>query len=204
VFYLAVATTGGEYVWSTIRNVLIRVPRRTDYLLARTGFLVLIGSIIVVGLAIIGAGLPIIFGSSAPLTLTRRPDTLTMVAAVACAEIAVFLYVSLGIFLATLLRDRATPLVVGMLVLVLQSILSPLSIWSQNDALVWVPRIFPSNAVGTLFLAVEREAGFIATDTVLPPFLSGPWQVAATIAIGWIIGLAMASAAVLARSDITE
>src|SRR5450830_1311636 len=47
MLYLAVATTGGEYAWATIRNVLLNVTRRTDYLVGRIAFLAGLGFLLV-------------------------------------------------------------------------------------------------------------------------------------------------------------
>jgi hypothetical protein len=69
--------------------------------------------------------------------------------------VGVVFYATLGVFLATLFRDRAAPLLVAAAIILAQVILSSLPLWSGNDLLQWVPRVLPGNALG----ALSRDSG---------------------------------------------
>lgn len=83
-----------------------------------------------------------------------------------------------------------------------QSIVSTLPFWDQNDVLQWVPRLFPSNALGSLFARSEESVG-ILTPSGAPTYLQAPWPVAAGITIAWVVVFSVAAVVALRRADIT-
>jgi len=120
------------------------------------------------------------------------------------AFVGVVFYATLGVFLATLFRDRAAPLLVAAAIILAQTILSSLPLWSGSELLQWVPRLFPGNAMGALLIATEREVGLIAPEAVLPGYLNGPWPFSLAVCLVWICALVMGSILLLGRSDVTD
>jgi hypothetical protein len=198
VYYIGAATTGGDFVWATIRTALLAGRGRISVVAARLGFIVVLGWILFAMELLLGLLLPIAFstGKGPPVRLTG------VLLAVAAGALGVALYGSAGVCAALLLRDRAAPLLAGAAAVVAQSITSSLPFWHGNEVLEWVPRLFPSNALGALFLRSEQSVGIVPKSDVVT-YLQIPWPVAGVIVSVWIAVFAAVAAVALYRAEIT-
>lgn len=202
--YVSCMTVGSEYAWGTIRNVLILRPDRTRYLLAKGAFQCIVAVALVTSLVIVGTVLPLameVFNSP------RNAGSFALGPVLVAASgiyIGVLLYSSVGLFLATLLRHAAAPLVIVAVYVVAETLVSPLAIWQTNDILRWLPRILPGNSLGGVLVSIQRDAGMVGPGAQLPDYLSGPWEVSLVAAIVWIVVFCVLTHRVLTRSDITE
>jgi hypothetical protein len=198
VYYLGAATTGGDFVWATIRTALLAGRGRISFVAARLAFIVVLGWILLAVELLLGVLLPVLLATG-----TGRPVRVTgVLLAIAAGGLGVGLYGSAGVCVALLLRDRAAPLLAGAAAVVGQSIGSSLPFWQGNEVLAWVPRLFPSNALGALFLRSEQSVGILPKSDVVT-YLQIPWPVAVLIVIAWIAVFTAVAVVALYRADIT-
>jgi ABC-type transport system involved in multi-copper enzyme maturation permease subunit len=204
VLYLAAMTTGNEYAWGTIRNVLLASPSRTQYVLARFTFLAGVAILLTVVVALVGAVLPL-----AAATVTGIPATSSGASANVPYEIGslvagTLLYGAVGVLLATILRNAAVPLVITAVYVVGETLVSPLQFWQGSDVLRWLPRLLPGNSVAGVVIGAQRDAGLVGQGAQLPDYLATPWDVSLVATVVWIVLMLVGSMAALRAADITE
>lgn len=109
VYYVGAATTGGDLVWGTLRTALLAGRGRTEFVVVRLAFVVLLGVVLLAVEASLGAALPILLstGEGPPVHATG------VILGVAAGLLGVSVYGSAGVCAAILSRDRAAPLMVG-------------------------------------------------------------------------------------------
>jgi hypothetical protein len=199
VYYIAAATTGGDFVWGTVRTSLLAGRSRFTFVMARLGFLFVLAAVVLalaVGAAVV---LPLVLSSG-----SRPVRGTAVLLGMGAGGLGLALYASAGVTAAILLRDRAAPLLAGAAVIVLQTVVSGLPIWASSPVLEWVPRLLPANALGSLFAHSEQSVGILTRPDLLPSYLQIPWPIAIAISAGWVVAFVVTGVIVFARADITS
>ena len=203
--YVGAVALGNEFGWGTIRTALTSDGSRSRFLASRMMVVVLLAALLVgtvASIATAGDLFSTIVGMTPPID---RPtlDVPVLVAEMLSVVGVVVGYAVGGMALAAFTRNAFAPLLIGLVVLVSETLVSLLPVWN-GFPMYWVPRLFFSNSTGALLLGAERSAGVIDPLTRMPSALSAPWPVAAAIVAAWTAGLVALSFVLLDHADIVE
>jgi len=196
-FIAAALVVGLDFTWGTIRTTALLAPGRVSIIAGRCATIGVVTSLSVMGVALAGLIGPIVTGLTAPA------DGAGVFVQVGGVLLATLIYAAGGAALALVLRSAATPMLVGLLAFVAQAAVATLPSW-DDERLVWIARILPTEAAGALLVAVQRSAGMIPASVAMPGPVSTPWPFNVIIGAAWVVALVAGSAALASRMDIRE
>lgn len=195
VGYTASVVVGSEFSWGTIRSLALS-RSRAGIVLGKWLFLMVVGGALVAVLVVVGAAMPFVNGAGSdggPV----GPVALGVLGAVG----SMAFYATAALAVAVLSRSPTTPILVLAVILLGQSLVAGLPIWTGS--LDWVPGLLPGSAAGIIATAAQASAGLIDTDS-LPAYLRLPWPLAAAVLTAWVVIPLAGAIARMRRMDITE
>ncbi len=202
--YAGIATVGSEFAFGTIRTSLTAEPSPVVFLGARlTTLLVLLTALFgfVLALAALLPGLFALLGDRFPPVPAPSPVGLS--AEIGARLLAAFGFAALGVFWTVVTRSLTSGTIVTVVQLVLESVLlsrpelNPIPAFTLTGATDEVVRL-AHRIAGAVPPVSEVEQIALAPRSVLEPHVS------LIVAGAWLVGLIVASIALLERADVTE
>lgn len=193
--YVAAVVVGSEFPWGTIRQLALATTRPA-IVLCKWAFVMAIGGAMIVMLVVLGVALPFLAGTG------RGDGPLWPVALGALAAVgSMAFYGTASLAVAVFSRSPTTPILALAVIVVGQSLVIGLPIWS--GALEQAPGLLPGSAAGILATAAQASAGIVDTSS-LPAYLRLPWPLAAVILATWVVGPLIAAIWKMRQMDITS
>ncbi len=160
--YLAVATVGDEFGWSTIRLSLLASSDRRRFLASRFVALGVVTAWIVGSLFVLGVVLPFAAKAlGADLPTAPAIDALGTVGYVASILLVAASALSFGILVALLTRSGPAALVVAVIYTLVEAAFGSLPIWQRDDLLAWLPTLLFTRASAALLDQATRAAAAV-------------------------------------------
>jgi hypothetical protein len=211
--YLAVATIGDEFGWSTIRLSLLASSDRLRFLASRFVALGVMTAWIVGSLFVLGVILPFVsraLGADLPSAPAIDPlGTLGYVAAILLVAAAALAF---GVLVALLTRSGPAALVVAVIYALVEATFGSLPVWQRDDLLGWLPPLLFTRAAAALLDQTNRAAAAVRPfeeligapppDQALPHVLS--IQAGMLVVLAWGSLFAIAAFTRMRRMDIAE
>jgi ABC-type transport system involved in multi-copper enzyme maturation permease subunit len=213
LIYLAVATVGDEFGWSTIRLSLLASSDRLRFLASRFIALSAVTGWMIGSLLVLGATVPLL-ATAVGADLPRAPaiDSLGTLGYVASILLVAFAALAFGIVLALITRSGPAALVLAVIYSLGEAAFGGLPVWQRDDFLGWLPTILFTRAASTLLDQTNRAAAAVRpfdvfvegtqTDQPQPHILPIPLGILVIVAWGTVF--AVVGLARIRRMDIAE
>jgi ABC-type transport system involved in multi-copper enzyme maturation permease subunit len=213
LIYLAAATVGDEFGWSTIRLSFLASSDRVRFLASRFVALAVVSAWIIGSLVVLGAALPLLAGAlGADLPPAPAIDPLGTLGYVASILLVASAALAFGVVVALITRSGPAALVVAVIYSLGEAAFGGLPVWQREDALGWLPTVLFTRAASTLLDQTNRAAaavrpfeafaGDVPTDQPQPHIL--PIHLGILVVAAWGVFFAGAAFLRIRRMDIAE
>ncbi len=195
---VGVLAQGSEYSWATVKTALVQLPGRISIVVGQLASLAVLALIMALGLFIADAAASYVIATIEAKSAVW-PSVVDLLKGVGAAWLILYFLTVLGFGLATLFRQSAMAIGLGLAyVLVIENLVFGLLV-NLGDTFKQIQEWFPIANAGYLQASFGRASGAVAAAAANPPV--GPDHAVMVLAL-WLVGVAATSATLVRARDV--